>query len=60
MVTTQEEDELVDPDPEVPEMGMGEEEEILMPKNSKESGFDETESEDGIKETEVETEEEEI
>ena len=51
---------MVDPDPEVPEMGMGEEEEILMPKNSKESGFDETESEDGIKETEVETEEEEI
>ena len=57
MVTTQEEDELVDPDPEVPEMGMGEEDEILMPKNSREPGFDETESEDGLKETETEEEE---
>ena len=53
-----EEDELVDPDPEVPEMGMGEEDEILMPKNSRELGFDETESEDGIKEVGAEDEEE--
>lgn len=53
-----EDDELIDPDPEVPEMGTGEEDEILMPKNSRELGFDETESEDGIKE--IETEEEEI
>jgi len=52
-----EEDELVDPDPEVPEMGTGEEDEILMPKNSRELGFDENESEDGIKETETEGEE---
>jgi len=57
MVTTQEEDELVDPDPEVPEMGMGEEEEILMPKNSREPGLDETDSEDEIKETGTEEEE---
>ncbi len=57
MVTTQEEDELVDPDPEVPEMGTGEEEEILMPKNSKESGFDETDLEGGFKEVESEEEE---
>lgn len=49
-----EEDELVDPDPEVPEMGMGEEDGILMPKDSKELGFDEADSEDGIKETEEE------
>ena len=53
-----EDDELIDPDPEVPEMGTGEEDEILMPKNSTDLGFDETESEDGIKE--IETEEEEM
>lgn len=45
-----EEDELVDPDPEVPEMGMGDEEEILMPKNSRELGFDEPDPEGGFKE----------
>ena len=52
-----EEDELVDPDPEVPEMGTGEEDEILMPKNSREPGLDETDSEDEIKETGTEEEE---
>lgn len=53
------EDGLVDPDPEVPEMGMGEEDEILMPKNSRDSGFDEDiEPESGFKE--VTEEEEEI
>jgi len=54
-----EEDELVDPDPEVPEMGMGDEDGILMPKDSKELGFDETidSAEDGFKEKEEEEEE---
>mgnify|MGYP001609530651 CR=1 FL=1 len=52
-----EDDELVDPDPEVPEMGLGEEDEILMPKNSKDLGFDETDpTESGLKETEEEEE----
>ncbi len=48
---------MVDPDPEVPEMATGEEEEILMQKNSKESGFDETDLEGGFKEVESEEEE---
>ncbi|MFH1392932.1 MAG: hypothetical protein ABIG73_00915 [Patescibacteria group bacterium] len=52
-----EEDELVDPDPEVPEMGMGDEDGILMPKDSKELGFDETDPESGLKETTEEEEE---
>ena len=52
-----EEDELVDPDPEVPEMGMGDEDGILMPKNSKDSGFDETDPESEIKEEGREEEE---
>lgn len=53
-----EEDELVDPDPEVPEMGMGDEDGILMPKDSKELGFDETDPESEIKEEGREEEEE--
>ena len=52
-----EEDELVDPDPEVPEMGMGDEDGILMPKDSKELGFDETDLESEPKEI-IEEEEE--
>ena len=55
-----EDDELVDPDPEVPEMGLGEDDEVLMPKNSKDSGFEEPDPEDGLKESEKEAEEEEI
>jgi len=53
-----EDDELIDPDPEVPEMGTGEEEEILMPKNSNDLGFDETAdpTEDGLKDKEEEEE----